>query len=61
VVDFQAICEVPNASSTFVSVGDDDYFVAAVDEFGGKLVDVGFDSAWRVSGCLGAHRVNIPG
>ena len=45
VVDFQSVGQVAHASPPLVGVGDDDYFVAAVDEFGGQLVDVRFDAA----------------
>ncbi len=44
-VDFETVGEVAHAGSAGVGVGDDDDFVAAVDEFGGELVDVGFDAA----------------
>lgn len=45
-VDFEAICEVSNASSAFVCMRDDNHLVPAVDELRGELVDVAFDSAW---------------
>ena len=45
VVDLEAVGEVADAGAAFVGVGDDDDFVAAVDEFGGELVDVGFYAA----------------
>lgn len=44
-VDFETVGQVAHAGSAGVGVGDDDDFVAAVDEFGGELVDVGFDAA----------------
>ena len=44
-VDFEAVCEIADAGAAFVGVGDDDDFVAAVDELGGELVDVGFNAA----------------
>ena len=45
VVDFEAICEIADAGAAFVGVGDDDDFVAAVDELGGELVDVALNAA----------------
>ena len=46
-VDFQAVGQVADpAASGWVGVGDYDDLVAQVDEFGGELVDVGFDPAW---------------
>lgn len=45
VVDFEAVGEVADSRAAFVGVGDDDDLVAAVDEFGGELVDVGFNAA----------------
>jgi hypothetical protein len=44
-VDFEAVCEVTDAGSSFVGVRDDDDFMAAVDELGGQLVDVALDAA----------------
>lgn len=44
-VDFQPVGEIPNAGPPFVGVRDDDYFVPAVDQLGGELVDVRFDAA----------------
>jgi hypothetical protein len=32
-VDFQAIGEISNSSSSFIRMGDNDYFMASVDEF----------------------------
>jgi len=32
-VDFKAVGEIANSGSAFVSVGDDDNFVATIDEF----------------------------
>jgi len=46
VVDLEAVGEVADAVAVAVGVGDYDDFVAAVDEFCGELVDVGFDSPW---------------
>ena len=45
-VDFQAICKVPNTRSAFVCMSDDYHFVATVDQLSGKLVDVALDSSW---------------
>ena len=45
VVDFESVGQVPHTCSPFVGVRDDDYFVAAVDEFRRELVDVRFDAA----------------
>lgn len=44
-IDLEAVCEIPNTSSPFISVGDDDDFVATVDELGRELVDVAFNAA----------------
>ena len=44
-VDFEAVGEIADAGAAFVGVGDDDDFVAAVDELGGELVDVAFNAA----------------
>lgn len=45
VVDLEAVVEVANALAVVVVVGDDDDFVASVDELAGELVDVRFDAA----------------
>ena len=45
VVDLEAVGEIADAGAAFVGVGDDDDFVAAVDELGGELVDVAFNAA----------------
>lgn len=45
VVDFEAVVEVANALAIVVVMGDDDDFVASVDELAGELVDVRFDAA----------------
>ena len=37
-VDFQAICQVADTCSSFVSVCDDDDFVATIDQFLSSLV-----------------------
>ena len=44
-VDLEAVGEIADAGAAFVGVGDDDDFVAAVDELGGELVDVAFNAA----------------
>lgn len=44
-VDLEAVVEVANALAVVVVVGDDDDFVASVDELAGELVDVRFDAA----------------
>ena len=44
-VNLEAIREVSNTGSSFISVGDDDDFVAAINEFGRELVDVAFNAA----------------
>lgn len=44
-VDLEAICEVPNTGPSFIRVGDDDDFVAAIDEFGRELIDMAFNAA----------------
>ena len=46
-VDFETIREVSNAGSSIVGVCNHYDFVSAIDEFGGKLVNVAFDA----SGC----------
>ena len=46
VVDLEAVGEIANALAVVVGVRDDDDLVAAVDEFGRQLVDVGLDAAW---------------
>ena len=44
-IDFKAISQVSHPCSAFVGVGDDDYFVTAIDQFGGKLIYVTFNAA----------------
>jgi hypothetical protein len=46
VVDLEAIREISNTGSTFVCMGDDYDLVSSVNELGGELVDVAFDSSW---------------
>ena len=45
-VDLQAVCQVANASSSFVCMGDNDYFVTAIDEFGRELVNMALNAPW---------------
>jgi len=45
VVNLEPISEIADASAAFVCMGDDDDFMAAVDEFGGELIDVAFHAA----------------
>ena len=44
-VDLEAIGKIPNSSPPFIGMGDDDDFMAAVDELGRELVDVAFNAA----------------
>jgi hypothetical protein len=44
-VDLESIGEVAYASSAFVSVCYDHNFMASVDELGGQLIDVTFDTS----------------
>ena len=44
-IDLEAVCEVTDPGSSFVGVGDDYDFMAAVDQLGGQLVDVALDAA----------------
>lgn len=44
-IDFNAVGQIADSFAVVVGVGDDDHFVAAVDELGGELVDMGFDAA----------------
>lgn len=45
VVDFETVCQVTDAGTVFVGMGDDDDFVAAINELAGELVDVALDSS----------------
>ena len=45
VVDFEAVREIPHSSAPVVSVRYNDDFVSSIDELGGELVDMTFDSA----------------
>ena len=44
-VDLEAVGEVADTGAPFVSMGDDDDFMAAVDQFCRELVDVAFHPA----------------
>lgn len=46
VVDFEAIGEISNSCSSVASMCNYYDFVSAIDEFGGELVDVTFNSSW---------------
>jgi hypothetical protein len=54
VIDFESVCEIADASTSLVCVGDDDYFVTSIDELARKLVDVRLDSA-----CNGLARARV--
>ena len=45
-VDFEAVCEVPDAGSALICMGNDHHFVTTVDQLCGKLIDMAFDSSW---------------
>ena len=45
VVDFETVGQIPDAGSALIGMSDDDDLVAAIDEFGGELVDVAFNAA----------------
>ena len=45
VIDLEAIRKISNTGSSFIRVGDDDDFVATIDELGRELVDVAFNAA----------------
>lgn len=45
-INFQAVGEVVYTGTTLVSMGNDYYLMASIDQFGGQLVDVTFDSSW---------------
>lgn len=44
-VDLEAIRKVSNAGPSFIGMSDDDDFVAAIDEFGRKLINMAFNAA----------------
>jgi len=45
-VDFEAVGQVVNASTPFVSVRDHDDLMTSIDELHRQLVDMAFDSSW---------------
>lgn len=45
VVDLEAIRKISNTTSSFICMGDDDDFMATIDELGRELVDVAFNAA----------------
>jgi len=45
VVDFEAVGKIPHSRAPLVGVRYNDDFVSSIDELGGKLVDMTFDSA----------------
>ena len=44
-VDFEAVREIPHSRAPVVGVRYNDDFVSSIDELGGELVDMTFDSA----------------
>ena len=44
-VDFETVREIPDTRSSLIGMGDDDDFVAAIDELGRELIDVAFNAA----------------
>lgn len=55
VIDFQTVGEIADSGAAFVGMGDNDDFVAKVDEFGAELVDVRFDAAGLREEEIGDH------
>ena len=45
-IDFETICEISDSSSTLVSVCNDYYLVATINELRRELVDMAFDASW---------------
>lgn len=45
-VDFETIRQIANALPAFVGMSDDNDFVPAINELGGKLIDMTLDSPW---------------
>lgn len=43
-IHFKTVGEIADSGAASVSMGDNDDFVAAVDELGGELIDVRFNS-----------------
>ena len=46
VIDLESIRKIAHAGPSFVCVGDDDDFVASIDELGGQLIDVTLNTSW---------------
>lgn len=46
VIDLETIGEVSYSRTTLICMGNDDHFVAAVDQLCGQLVDVTLNSSW---------------
>ena len=44
-IHFEPIGQISDTSSSLVGMCDDDHLVAAIDEFGGELIDVAFNAA----------------
>ena len=55
-VDLETIRKVPNASSPFIRVSDDDDFMTTVDELSRELVDVAFNAAGLGEKEIADHR-----
>ncbi len=55
-VDLETVREITDTSSPFISMGNDDDFVAAIDELGRELVDVAFNAAWLGEKEVADHR-----
>ena len=45
-VDFETVGEISYTRPPLVRMGDDNDFMTAVDELGGQLVNMAFDSSW---------------
>ena len=44
-IHLETIRKISNTRSAFIRMGDDDDFMAAIDELGRELVDVAFNAA----------------
>lgn len=44
-IDFEAVCQVMNAGSTFGGMSDDNHFVTSIYQLRSNLIDVTFDSS----------------
>jgi hypothetical protein len=53
VIDFESVCEISNACSSFVRVCYNNDFVSSIDEFARELVNMRLDTACDVS--IGRH------